>query len=110
MIRRPPISTRTDTLFPYTPLFRSSEGFDGGLLGVVPTPVVAHAAARLGVPGAVISASHNPFPDNGVKLFAAGGHKLADDAERQLESELAHLLGGGGGGRPTGAEIGRAHV
>jgi phosphoglucosamine mutase len=84
----------------------ASEGVDVGLLGVVPTPVVAHAAARLGVPGAVISASHNPFPDNGVKLFAAGGHKLADDAERQLESELAHLLGGGGGGRPTGAGVG----
>jgi len=84
----------------------ASEGVDVVLLGVVPTPAVAHAAAALGVPGAMISASHNPFPDNGIKLFAAGGRKLADDAEGELEAELAHLLGGGGGDRPTGARVG----
>ena len=84
----------------------ASEGVDVTLLGVVPTPAVAHAAATLGVPGAMISASHNPYPDNGIKLFAAGGRKLADEAESRLEAELAHLLGSGGGDRPTGAGVG----
>jgi len=84
----------------------ASEGVDVVLLGVVPTPAVAHAAARLDVPGAMISASHNPFPDNGIKLFATGGRKLADDTEAALEAELAHLLGSGGGDRPTGAGVG----
>jgi phosphoglucosamine mutase len=84
----------------------ASEGVSVCLLGVVPTPTVAHAAASRGVPGAMISASHNPFPDNGIKLFAAGGRKLADEAEDQLEAELAHLLGSGGGERPTGAGVG----
>lgn len=84
----------------------ASEGVAVTLLGVVPTPTVAHAAAALGVPGAMISASHNPFPDNGIKLFAAGGAKLSDEAEDQLEAELAHLLGSGGGDRPTGAGVG----
>ncbi|HSP04954.1 MAG TPA: phosphoglucosamine mutase [Acidimicrobiales bacterium] len=84
----------------------ASEGVAVTLLGVVPTPTVAHAAAARGVPGAMISASHNPFPDNGIKLFAAGGTKLADEDEDQLEAELAHLLGSGGGDRPTGAGVG----
>jgi len=88
----------------------ASEGVDVTLLGVVPTPAVAHAAADRGVPGAMISASHNPFPDNGIKLFAAGGRKLADEAEEQLEAELAHLLGSGGGDRPTGAGVGAVAV
>ena len=84
----------------------ASEGVAVTLLGVVPTPTVAHAAATRGVPGAMISASHNPFADNGIKLFATGGHKLADEAEERLEAELAHLLGAGGGDRPTGAGVG----
>ncbi|MFP5321745.1 MAG: phosphoglucosamine mutase [Acidimicrobiia bacterium] len=88
----------------------ASEGVDVVLLGVVPTPAVAHAAADRGIPGAMISASHNPFPDNGIKLFAAGGRKLADEAEAQLEAELAHLLGSGGGDRPTGADVGTVVV
>ena len=50
----------------------ASEGVDAVSLGVVPTPMVAHASAVLGVPGAMISASHNPFADNGIKLFAPG--------------------------------------
>ena len=50
-------------------------------LGVVPTPAVAFAQPReRGVPAAMISARHNPFPDNGIKLFAPGGRKLPDDA------------------------------
>ena len=63
-----------------------------------------------GVPAAVISASHNPFADNGIKLFAAGGCKLADDVEERLEAELAGLLGAarpGGPGRSGRAGTGR---
>jgi phosphoglucosamine mutase len=61
-------------------------------LGVVPTPAVAHLSATEGVPGAMISASHNPFSDNGVKFFAPGGLKLSDAVEEKLERELADLL------------------
>jgi phosphoglucosamine mutase len=85
----------------------ASEGIDVIDLGVVPTPVVAHASAVLGVPGAMISASHNPFPDNGIKLFAAGGRKLGDAVEERLESELVALLqGADGAARPSGADVG----
>ena len=68
--------------------------FAGGLdasvrdLGVVPTPVVAFWSQRLGVPAAVVTASHNPWHDNGVKVFAPGGLKLADDVEQAIEAEL----------------------
>ncbi len=75
-------------------------------LGVVPTPVVAFAAQHLGTAGAMISASHNPWHDNGVKLFAAGGTKLSDSEQsavaRRLEDlRLTH------GDRPSAAEIAR---
>lgn len=50
----------------------------------------------------MISASHNPMPDNGIKLFAAGGHKLPDALEDEIEARLAEQTA-----RPTGAEIGR---
>jgi phosphoglucosamine mutase len=66
----------------------TSEGVSVTDLGVVPTPTVAFLSARDGVPAAMISASHNPFPDNGIKLFAPGGRKLADDVEERLEAEL----------------------
>jgi len=66
----------------------AAEGVDVELLGVLPTPGVAWHAARDGVPAAMISASHNPFQDNGIKLFAAGGRKLADDVEAKLEADL----------------------
>ncbi len=69
----------------------AAEGLDVERLGVVPTPAVAHASAVEGVTGAMISASHNHYDDNGVKLFAAGGHKLADDVEERLEAELDRL-------------------
>ena len=85
----------------------TSEGVDVVLLGVVPTPTVAHASAELGIPGAMISASHNPFPDNGIKLFAAGGRKLSDEVEAELEALLGQLLEGSDrGARPSGADIG----
>jgi phosphoglucosamine mutase len=70
----------------------ASEGAQVLTLGVVPTPVVAHFAATEGMPGAMISASHNPYTDNGVKLFAAGGRKLEAPVEAALEAELHALL------------------
>jgi phosphoglucosamine mutase len=76
------------------------EGIDVIDLGVLPTPGVAALAAIDGVPAAMISASHNPFSDNGIKLFAAGGRKLADDVEAHLEAELEAELGKGVAGAP----------
>ena len=66
----------------------AAEGADVELLGVIPTPGVAWHAARDGVPAAMISASHNPWSDNGIKLFAPGGLKLADEVEARIEAEL----------------------
>lgn len=60
-------------------------------LGVLPRPGVAHAAALHDCPAAMISASRNPFGDNGIKLFSAGGRKLSDEVEAALESELTVL-------------------
>jgi phosphoglucosamine mutase len=58
--------------------------------GVVPTPGVAWLVRHLGADaGVVISASHNPHPDNGVKILSADGFKLADDVERELEARVA---------------------
>jgi phosphoglucosamine mutase len=70
----------------------AAEGVDVGRLGVVPTPGVAWLSAADRLPAAVISASHNPFADNGIKFFGAGGRKLADDTEARLEQELDELL------------------
>ena len=69
----------------------ASEGVVVHRLGVVPTPVVAFEAARRGVLGAVISASHNPFHDNGIKLFAPGGTKLPDELEASIEADVLAL-------------------
>lgn len=71
------------------------EGLSVVSLGVVPTPMVAFEAQRLGALGAVISASHNPYLDNGVKLFARGGLKLTDDVERRIEAELDTIASSG---------------
>lgn len=69
-------------------------GVDVELLGVVPTPVVAVASAATGAQGVMISASHNPFADNGIKLFAPGGSKLDDATEARIEASLhAFLMG-----------------
>ena len=67
------------------------EGVDVLRLGLAPTPAVAFEGARLGAMGAVISASHNPYHDNGIKLFAAGGTKLADDVEARIEEAMRRL-------------------
>jgi len=62
--------------------------------GVLPTPGLAFLAAEAGAPALMISASHNPWNDNGIKLFAAGGRKLDDAAERRVEEELRARVGG----------------
>ncbi|MCX7971190.1 MAG: phosphoglucosamine mutase, partial [Negativicutes bacterium] len=67
-----------------------SAGGDAVLLGVVPTPAVAFVTKQTAASaGAMISASHNPFPDNGIKFFAADGYKLADDIEDAIELIVA---------------------
>jgi len=74
-------------------------------LGVLPTPGVAYLVGEVQADlGVMISASHNPMPDNGIKLFAAGGHKLPDETEERIESAL-----GAGWNRPTGPQVGRVH-
>ncbi|MDP9496498.1 MAG: phosphoglucosamine mutase [Actinomycetota bacterium] len=80
----------------------TSAGCDVTLLGVVPTPAVAHATADTGAPlGLMISASHNPAADNGLKLFGAGGWKLPDDVEDAVAAGLRSAR------RCTGAAVGR---
>ncbi len=81
----------------------ASAGADAVRVGVLPTPAVAHLVSEFDADfGVMISASHNPMPDNGIKLFAAGGHKLPDEREAEIENDLAPS-----GARPTGAAIGR---
>src|SRR5262245_20285440 len=76
-------------------------------VGVLPTPGVAYLTAEANADlGVVLSASHNPMPDNGIKLFAAGGHKLSDEVEDQIEAAVAQP---GNWRRPTGAGVGRVH-
>ncbi|MEM9566143.1 MAG: phosphoglucosamine mutase [Actinomycetota bacterium] len=85
-----------------------SVGVDVEPLGVVPTPAVAWAAADRKAPAAMISASHNPFGDNGIKVFAPGGMKLGDDDQAALEARYLALLAGRSApepGHPTG-EVG----
>ncbi len=87
-----------------------SEGAGAELLGVLPTPGLAAACAAAGAPGAMISASHNPFPDNGVKFFEPGGRKLRDATEERIEAELASLLAEsppGSEGRSIGTVVAR---
>jgi phosphoglucosamine mutase len=87
----------------------ASEGADVIDLGVLPTPGLAWHCATRALPGAMISASHNPFTDNGVKLFAAGGLKLSDSAEDAVEQELERVLAPDipGPRAPTGPAVGR---
>ncbi len=86
----------------------ATEGVDVLDLGVFPTPGVAWLSAADGQPAAMISASHNPFPDNGVKFFQAGGRKLSDETEAALEAELDRLLAHPGAHtRRTGPALGR---
>ena len=70
----------------------AAEGVEVHRLGVTPTPAVAFEAARLDAMGAVISASHNAYHDNGIKLFAVGGTKLPDEVESRIEAALHSLV------------------
>jgi phosphoglucosamine mutase len=66
----------------------AAEGADVVDLGVLPTAGVAFVAERRGVPAAMVSASHNPYTDNGIKLFDAGGVKLAPEVEAAVEAAM----------------------
>src|SRR5712691_3203253 len=82
-----------------------SAGADVYLVGVLPTPGIAYLTRRLEAHGGVVlSASHNAFEDNGIKIFSAEGAKLPDAWEDDVERRLA---GPDGAPTPTGAQIGR---
>jgi phosphoglucosamine mutase len=74
-----------------------AEGVEPVQLGVLPTPAIAFIAARDGDPAAIVSASHNPWSDNGVKVIGADGCKLPDGAEDEIEEELEALIGAAAG-------------
>jgi len=84
----------------------ASAGVDVIDVGVLPTPAVAHLTAALDVDlGVMLSASHNPMADNGIKFFSRGGHKLADDVEDAIESRMGEMWD-----RPTGNDVGRISI
>ncbi|MEX0173638.1 phosphoglucosamine mutase [Streptomyces sp. LMG1-1-1.1] len=86
----------------------ASAGVDVLRVGVLPTPAVAHLTGVLGADlGVMLSASHNAMPDNGIKFFARGGHKLADDLEDKIEAVYEEHRTGAPWERPTGAGVGR---
>ena len=70
----------------------ASEGADVVDVGVLPTPALAWLSVKRDLPAVVISASHNPFGDNGIKLFGAGGTKLSEELEAAIEDELHRVL------------------
>ncbi|MEW2133425.1 phosphoglucosamine mutase [Streptomyces sp. NPDC005435] len=89
----------------------ASAGVDVLCVGVLPTPAVAHLTGALGADlGVMLSASHNAMPDNGVKFFARGGHKLADELEDRIEAVYESHRHGEPWERPTGAGVGRVRT
>lgn len=81
----------------------TSAGVDVYRVGVLPTPAIAFLVAQSGADlGVMISASHNPMPDNGIKLFARGGDKLDDALEAAIEARLQEPWQ-----RPIGRDVGR---
>jgi phosphoglucosamine mutase len=81
----------------------ASAGVDVLDVGVMPTPAIAFLTESTGADlGVVLSASHNPMPDNGIKFFARGGHKLADELEDAIEERMRENWE-----RPTGRAVGR---
>lgn len=81
----------------------TSAGVDVYRVGVLPTPAISFLVKESGADlGVMISASHNPMPDNGIKFFARGGDKLADSVEAQIEAHLGEPWD-----RPTGKDVGR---
>ena len=82
----------------------ASRGVDVLRVGVIPTPAVAFLTDDYGADmGVMISASHNPMPDNGIKFFSDGGHKLPDEVEDEIERRMDNIAAEG----PTGHGIGR---
>ena len=72
-------------------------------VGVLPTPAIAYLVGESGADlGVMLSASHNPMPDNGIKLFARGGGKLDDAIEDQIQARMSEPWE-----RPTGRGVGR---
>jgi phosphoglucosamine mutase len=83
----------------------ASAGVDVLDVGVMPTPAIAFLTESTGADlGVVLSASHNPMPDNGIKFFARGGHKLADELEDAIEARMGETWQ-----RPTGSAVGRIY-
>ncbi len=81
----------------------ASAGVDVLDAGMLPTPAIAHLTMRLSAEmGAMLSASHNAMPDNGIKYFSTGGNKLADEIEDRITERM-----GVEWERPTGAQVGR---
>jgi len=87
-----------------------AEGADAVQLGVVPTPAVAVASKDADAVGVMISASHNPFADNGIKLFAPGGRKLADAEQETVEAAIAAALESPVAPGPIGGDVGVVSV
>jgi len=84
----------------------TSAGAEVLRVGVLPTPAIAHLTGRTDADlGVMISASHNPMPDNGIKLFSRGGHKLPDAVEAAIERRVSGR--DGVDHRPTGRGVGR---
>ena len=84
----------------------ASAGVDVWRVGALPTPAVAYLTAALDADlGVMLSASHNPMPDNGIKFLARGGIKLADSLEDAIEAHIGEEWV-----RPTGADVGRVSV
>ncbi|NGO12006.1 phosphoglucosamine mutase [Streptomyces sp. HC44] len=86
----------------------ASAGVDVLRVGVLPTPAVAYLTGALAADlGVMLSASHNAMPDNGIKFFERGGHKLADELEDRIEAVYEEHRTGEPWNRPTGAGVGR---
>ena len=84
----------------------ASAGVNVVRLGILPTPGVAFLTEACNADlGVMLSASHNPMPDNGIKFFARGGYKLDDELEEIIESRLTEIWA-----RPTGSDVGRVSV
>ena len=80
----------------------ASSGVDVFDAGIIPTPACAYLTADLGADfGVMISASHNAAPDNGIKFFSHGGHKLPDSLEDEIEAAMGQAL------TPLGGEVGK---
>ena len=72
----------------------AAEGVDVEMLGMLPTPGVAALCERESVPGVVVTASHNAYFDNGIKVFGPGGTKLTDSVQSSIEAEILRLRRG----------------